>query len=210
MLTEQISKRYSGLAKTNSCLSCGGAINHALPQPGETAVDLGSGRGNDCIRLAERVGAAGHVYGIDISDGMIEKARAAIAEKAIKTIELIKSPIEQIPLPTGSVHLVISNCTINHANNKEAVWREIFRVLKPGGRFVVSDIYSLEPVPDMYRNDPDAVAACWAGAVIKEVYLATLRETGFATVEILEESEPYVKGSINVSSITLRGFKPAL
>jgi arsenite methyltransferase len=202
-----IDSRYSNLAKKSCCLSCGGAINYALPQPGETCIDLGSGRGNDCIRLAEAVGPSGHVFGIDISDGMLVKAQSAVDEKGLLNVQFKKSPIEMIPLPDNSVNLIISNCTINHANEKNAVWKEIFRVLDQKGRFVVSDIYSLEPVPAEYSGDPDAVAECWAGAITRDEYLSILSNVGFTSVEILEESSPYKKGQIEVSSFTIRGFK---
>jgi ubiquinone/menaquinone biosynthesis C-methylase UbiE len=204
-----IDARYSSLAKTTSNLSCGGAIRYADTHPGEVCLDLGSGRGNDCVKLAEKAGASGHVYGIDISDGMLEKARATIAQNQLGNIDLIKSPIEIIPLPDNSVDLVISNCTINHAENKNAVWSEVFRILKAHGRFVVSDIYSLDPVPEIYKTDPGAVAECWAGAVTKPEYLQTLDACGFENVAILEESEPYKKREIFVSSFTIKGYKPA-
>jgi arsenite methyltransferase len=202
-----IDNRYSVLAKKSCCLSCGGAINYADPQPGETCIDLGSGRGNDCISLAEKTGSSGHVYGIDISDGMIEKAKFNVAQKRLVNIEFKKSPIEIIPLPDNSVNLVISNCTINHANDKVAVWKEIYRVLGQNGRFIVSDIYSLEPVPPEFSNDPEAVAECWAGAITRNEYLSILNRVGFTDIEILEESTPYKKGYIEVSSFTIRGFK---
>ena len=103
---------------------------------------------------------------------------------------------------------VISNCTINHAGDKGAVWSEIFRILKPGGRFVVSDIYASEEVPLAYRSDPVAVAECWAGAVTREEYFDTVLQAGFTSIEVIEESLPYEKGDIEVSSITLAGNKP--
>jgi ubiquinone/menaquinone biosynthesis C-methylase UbiE len=204
---EAIDIRYTSLSKSSCCLSCGGAINYAHPEAGETCLDLGSGRGTDCIRLAEQVGPTGYVFGIDISDGMIEKAKQNVAEKGITTIEFIKSPIEIIPKPDNSVNLIISNCTLNHANDKNAVWKEVFRVLKKQGRFVVSDIYSLEPVPAKYSNDPVAVSECWAGAITRDEYLQILTNTGFTNIEILEESKPYEKGQIVVSSFTIRGYK---
>jgi arsenite methyltransferase len=102
----------------------------------------------------------------------------------------------------------LSNCTINHSLEQGLVWKEIFRILKPGGQFVVSDIYALEPVADKYRNDPEAVAQCWAGSVTKEQYFHNIQSAGFLSAEILEESAPYEKGSINVCSFTIRGTKP--
>jgi len=104
---------------------------------------------------------------------------------------------------------VISNCTINHAADKQAVWNEVYRMLKPGGRFVVSDIFSSLPVPEEYRNDPEAIAECWAGSVTREEYVAQLAAAGFNDVQILEESEPYEKGKIEVTSWTILGFRPS-
>lgn len=208
--TDAIEIRYSKLATCSCTLSCGGAINHADPQPGETCLDIGSGRGNDCIRLAERVGATGRVYGLDIAEGMLQKARDNVAEKGITTIELLKSPLEKIPLPENSVDVIISNCTLNHAADKQAVWLEIFRVLTPGGRFVVSDIYSTEVVPQEYATDPVAIAECWAGSIPRDRYMHTIEQCGFSDFNVLEESAPYPKGKISVVSWTIRGYKPLL
>jgi ubiquinone/menaquinone biosynthesis C-methylase UbiE len=160
MITEAINERYTQLSETNCCLSCGGAINHAKPQLGEVCVDLGSGRGNDVIRLAEEVGELGYVYGIDISEGMVAKAKLNLAKFEVRNAEILQAELESLPLGDNSINLVISNCTINHATNKQAVWNEVYRILKQGGRFVVSDIYSTSPIADEYRNDPVAVAEC--------------------------------------------------
>lgn len=208
MITEAINERYTQLSETSCCLSCGGAINHAKPQVGEVCVDLGSGRGNDVIRLAEEVGETGHAYGIDISEGMIVKAKANIEKFEVKNATILQAELEALPLESDSVNLVISNCTINHAANKQAVWNEIYRILKTGGRFVVSDIYATSPIADEYRNDPVAVAECWAGAVTKDVYLTMLEKAGFKKIIIYEESAPYEKGSAEVASLTISGYKP--
>lgn len=204
----EINKRYSSLAESSCCLSCGGAINYSKPQPGEVCVDLGSGRGTDVIRMAEEVGENGFSYGIDISDGMIDKANRTKEKLGLNNVAFIRSELEKIDLPDETANLVISNCTINHAGDKNAVWKEIFRILKPGGRFVVSDIYSSEPVPEKYKNDPEAVSECWAGAVTRKEYLDMVEKAGFTMLDILEESTPYSKGKIMVSSITLKGIKP--
>jgi len=203
--TEAINVRYSGLAESCCSLSCGGAFDKSGPLPGEICVDLGSGRGNDVIRLAEQVGIGGYVYGIDISEGMIAKAQKNLEKFEIKNAEILRSNLESLPLGDKSVDLVISNCTINHAEDKTAVWGEIYRILKKGGRFVVSDIYSLEPVPPEYRTDPAAVAECWAGSVTRDEYISQLAEAGFTEVEIVDESVPYDKGKIKVASWTIRG-----
>ena len=204
---KEINKRYSDLAESGCCLSCGGAINYSGAEENETCVDLGSGRGTDAIRLAEAVGANGFVYGIDVSDGMIRKSRDTATRLGINNVEFIKSDLEKITLNSNIADLVISNCTINHASDKQSVWDEIHRILKSGGRFVVSDIYALEPVPDEYRNDPVAISECWAGSVTRDEYLKQLENAGFKSVRIIEESAPYVKGMVKVSSWTLYGQK---
>jgi arsenite methyltransferase len=204
----EINRRYNELASSECCLSCGGAINYSKAQPGEVCVDLGSGRGTDVLRLAEEVGPEGMVYGIDISEGMLEKARQIAKKVGAKHVEFIQSPLEKLLLPDDSADLVISNCTINHSSDKQEVWNEIFRILKKGGRFVVSDIYSTIPVPDEYRKDPVAVAECWAGAITRDEYMQQLKRAGFYNVNILEESAPYEKGKVMVASFTMSGKKP--
>lgn len=180
-------------------------MEHSEAQTGEVCVDLGSGRGNDVIRLAEKVGPAGHVIGIDVSEGMISKARENLAKFEVTNAEILHCDLENLDLADKSVDLVVSNCTINHAENKSAVWTEIYRILKKGGRFVVSDIYALDPVPSEYHNDPQAVAECWAGSVTREEYLAQLKGAGFEDLTIIDESQPYAKGKIKVASWTIQG-----
>jgi len=207
MDTSQIQIRYSELANTTCCLSCGGAINYAKPQNGETCIDLGSGRGTDVLRMAEQVGANGFAYGVDISEGMLKKAERSAKKIGAENVKFICSELENIQLESNVADVLISNCTINHAEDKQKVWNEVYRLLKPGGRFVVSDIYSQETVPEEYRNDPQAVAECWAGAVTKNIYFNQLETAGFEKIEILEESDPYEKGKIKVASFTITGFK---
>ena len=205
----EINKRYSELAESSCCLSCGGAINHSDALPGEVCVDLGSGRGTDVMRLADLVGKDGFVYGIDISDGMIQKAISTATRLGITNVEFIQSPLEKIRLKNDTADLVISNCTINHAEDKQAVWDEIFRILKKGGRFVISDIYATTPIPEEYRNDPVAISECWAGSVTRSEYLDQLYNSGFDSIRIIEESAPYEKGKAMVSSWTIAGEKPS-
>lgn len=204
-----INLRYSQLAKTDCCLSCGGAVNYSKVKPGEICVDLGSGRGTDVLRMAEQAGEEGFAFGIDISDGMLATARENAAKFGISNVKFIRSDLEKIDLPDHTAHLVVSNCTINHASDKAAVWKEIFRILKKGGRFVVSDIYATSPVPEEYRKDPVAVSECWAGSVTRKEYLETLIAAGFRSISILEESKPYEKGKVEVCSFTIAGEKPA-
>ncbi len=202
-----INIRYSNLAETSCCLSCGGAINHAAASMGEVCADLGSGRGLDTIKLATAAGEDGKAYGIDISEGMLKKARLNAGKFNISNVEFVKSELENLPFKDNELDLIISNCTINHADDKGAVWKEIYRSLKPGGRFVISDIYSLEEVPEKYRNDPEAVAECWAGSVTRDVYLKQLEDAGFHDLDILEESDSYEKEKIQCVSWTIRAFK---
>jgi arsenite methyltransferase len=208
MTYTEINKRYSELAESSCCLSCGGALNYAQAAEGEVCVDLGSGRGTDVLRLAETVGKDGFVFGIDISDGMICKAVSTAEKLGVTNVRFIQSSLEKLKLTDSNADLVISNCTINHSVDKQAVWNEIFRILKKGGRFVVSDIYSLIPVPEEFRTDPAAISECWAGSVTREEYLDHLKYAGFSSVTIIEESAPYEKGKILVSSWTIAGKKP--
>ena len=207
MDTQSIETRYAILADDTCCLSCGNAINYSKPQLGDFCVDLGSGRGNDVIRLADKVGKKGFVYGIDISLKMIEKASKLALKLDVKNVKFIRSELEEIPLKTNTIDLIISNCTINHAENKQIVWNEIYRILKNGGRFVISDIYSVQQVPHKYKLDPQAVAECWAGAITKEEYMNIIRTAGFKNITFCEESKPYRKGEIEVVSFTFKGEK---
>jgi ubiquinone/menaquinone biosynthesis C-methylase UbiE len=204
-----INSRYSELANTSCCLSCGGAINYAKLQKGEICVDLGSGRGTDVLTMADQVGETGFVYGIDISDGMLEKARKMAMKFDVKNVRFIQSDLCTIELPDDTADLIVSNCTINHASDKSAVWKEVFRIMKRGGRFVVSDIYAINPIPDEYHHDPVAIAECWAGAETKNDYMEVLQSAGFSGLEILEESKPYQKGKAEIASFTIAGIKPA-
>lgn len=208
-MTEAIDQRYSALAQTECCLSCGGAVGYCAPEPGQTCVDLGSGRGADVLRLAADVGPSGMVYGIDVAEGMLERARRAAQKAGATNVRFLRSELESIDLPEQTADWLISNCTLNHARDKHQVWREIFRVLKKGGRFVVSDIYADQPIPEQYRNDPEAVAECWAGAVTRDEYLRCVQEAGLGQVRILEESAPYDKGKARVASFTIAGMRPA-
>jgi ubiquinone/menaquinone biosynthesis C-methylase UbiE len=157
--------------------------------------------------MAEEVGEKGFVFGVDASDGMLEAARKNAEKLGTTNVSFLESDLESIAIPGGIADLVISNCTINHATHKNRVWQEIFRMLKGGGRFVVSDIYAVSPIPEEYRNDPVAVSECWAGAVTRDEYLKTLAETGFTGIKVLEESKPYQKGKADVASFTIFGIK---
>jgi len=201
----EINTRYSKLAEDGCCLSCGSALDYSKAASGEVCVDLGSGRGTDVLRLSEEVGEEGYVYGIDISEGMLKKAISTANKLGIKNVSFLKAELDALPISDKKVDLVISNCTINHAPDKQKVWFEIARILKNGGRFVVSDIFTTVPVPEEFKNDPEAVAECWAGAVTRAEYMNHLRVAGFQDIEVIEESAPYPKGKIEVCSFTVKG-----
>ncbi len=207
MMEFEIRKRYSKLADDSCCLSCGGAFEKSGAGSGEICIDLGSGRGTDVLRLSETVGKTGYVYGIDATPAMVSKGRSAAKKLGIENVEFILTELEDIPLKDEMADLVISNCVINHVSRKDAVWNEIYRILRYGGRFVVSDIYSQEPVPPEYSSDPVAVSECWAGAVTLNEYLSAIEGAGFREIKIIEESRPYEKGKIMVCSFTLSGNK---
>jgi len=207
MITDAINERYTQLSESTCCLSCGGAINYAKPLSGEVCVDLGSGRGNDVIRMAEEVGETGHAFGIDISQGMITRANANLLKFDVKNATILQAELEKLPFANNSTDLIISNCTINHSMDKQAVWNEVYRILKEGGRFVVSDIYATKEIDKEYREDPVAIAECWAGAETKDSYLKMLKLAGFHEIRIYEESAPYAKGKAEVASFTISGIK---
>jgi ubiquinone/menaquinone biosynthesis C-methylase UbiE len=150
------------------------------------------------------VGATGEAIGVDLTDTMLREARRSVPPP-VKNVRFVQSDLERIDLPDASADVVISNCTINHARDKVAVYRDLRRILKPRGRFVVSDVIAEGAVPESVRLDPAAWAACYGGAVTEREYLMAIRQAGFPRIEILERSEPYEKGGIMVRSLTLRG-----
>lgn len=208
-MTVAIENRYAVLAESSCCLSCGTAIGHADVKPGDVCVDLGSGRGTDVLRLAAQVGPGGHAWGLDLTEAMLEKARKSAQKLGVTNATFVHSTLEHLELPDQCADWVFSNCVLNHAEDKRVVWREISRILKPGGRFVVSDIYAVNEIAPEFKNDPDAVAECWAGAVLKDEYLLHIQHAGLREVRVLEESAPYAKGQAQVASFTVAGQKPA-
>jgi len=207
MNTIEIAGRYSALANDTCCLSCGGAAEKSEAKLNEVCIDLGSGRGTDVLRLAEEVGTGGFVYGVDVTEEMVRKATSTASKMGIENVKFVLADLEQIPLEGEIADLIISNCTLNHVSNKSKVWAEIYRLLRNGGRFVISDIYSSETVPEEYANDPTAVAECWAGSITRAKYLEIIKNAGFKDFRILEESKPCPKGKIEVSSFTITAKK---
>jgi SAM-dependent methyltransferase len=173
-------------AEANMGLSCGNPTAYATLREGEVVVDLGSGGGLDVLLAARQVGPDGRAIGIDMTDEMIALARRNAEKAGLKNVEFHKATIDALPLPDASVDCVISNCVINLAPDKAAVFREIARVLKPGGRLAVSDIALKSELPPEIGNDLMAYVGCIAGAIPIEEYVAGLRAAGFAHVEVID------------------------
>ncbi len=209
-MTDAIQIRYTDLAESSCCLSCGTAAHLCEPTSGQVCVDLGCGRGTDVLRLAEKVGPTGHAYGIDLTEAMLAKARTTARKLGVTNATFLYADLEAIPLPDASVDWITSNCVLNHVSDKGRAWPEIARLLKAGGQFTISDIYAVDAISAEDRADPEAVAECWAGAVLRSEYLAFVAAAGLQDVVITEESAPYRKGRANVASFTLSGRKPAV
>jgi arsenite methyltransferase len=173
-------------AEANMGLSCGNPTAMASLNPGETVVDLGSGGGLDVFLAAKRVGPTGKAIGIDMTPQMIELAHRNAAQSGITNVEFHQATIDQLPLPDASVDCVISNCVINLAPDKPAVFREIARVLKPGGRLAVSDIALKKPLPAELAGDIMAYVGCIAGATLIDLYRQQLLDAGFAGVQVVD------------------------
>jgi arsenite methyltransferase len=165
-------------------LGCGNPTALAELSPGETVLDLGSGGGIDVLLSAKRVGPEGKAYGLDMTDEMLSLARENQLKAGVKNVEFLKGEIENIPLPDNSVDVIISNCVINLSADKDSVLREAFRVLKPGGRFAVSDVVVLGDVPADIRRNVELWAGCVAGALHQDEYRTKLRNAGFETVDV--------------------------
>jgi len=165
-------------------LGCGNPTAVADLRAGETVLDLGSGGGIDVILSAKRVGPTGHAYGLDMTEEMLELARRNANEAGIANVTFLQGLIEEIPLPDASVDVVISNCVINLSADKDQVLREAFRVLKPGGRFAVSDVVTRGEVPSKVRENMLLWVGCIAGALEDEQYRSKLARAGFADIEI--------------------------
>jgi arsenite methyltransferase len=172
----------------NLGLGCGNPIALASLKAGETVLDLGSGGGIDCFLAARQVGPGGRVIGVDMTPEMIRLARENVAKSGLQNVEFRQGEIENLPLADGSVDAAISNCVINLSPDKERVFREVYRVLKPGGRMMVSDIVLNGELPEKIRDSAAAYTGCVGGALQREEYLAAIANAGFTQVEIVAEN----------------------
>jgi SAM-dependent methyltransferase len=155
---------------------------------GEVVLDLGSGGGFDCFLAARRVGQKGKVIGVDMTPEMIDKARENARRGKFRNVEFRLGEVENLPAANDSVDVVISNCVINLSPNKQQVFREAFRVLKPGGRVMISDIVLLKELPATIKNNVRAYVCCVSGAILKDRYMEQIRKAGFEGIEIIEEN----------------------
>jgi len=190
-------------------LGCGNPTALAELKPGETVLDLGSGGGIDVLLSAKRVGPTGRAYGLDMTDEMLALAEENKRKSGLTNVEFLKGEIENIPLPDNSVDVIISNCVINLSGDKDRVLREAFRVLKPGGRFAVSDVVVRGEVPAEVRKSMALWVGCIAGALEENDYLQLLRKAGFDAIEMeptriynVEDARQFLTGEgLNVDAI---------
>lgn len=195
----------------NLGLGCGNPVAIASLKEGETVLDLGSGAGFDCFLASKKVGPKGKVIGVDMTAQMLDKARANAENSKCTNVEFRMGEIENLPAADNSIDVIISNCVINLSPDKRRVFREAFRVLKPGGRVMVSDIILTQPIPDSIRNSIQAYIGCVAGAETKDKYLEAITDAGFGGVQIAGETtfpldmlnnDPTIKETIKSLSLT--------
>jgi arsenite methyltransferase len=173
---------------TGMSLGCGDPVTLATLQPGATVLDLGSGGGIDCFLAARQVGPGGHIIGVDMTPDMLEKARANARKMGVENVEFRLGEIEHLPVADESVDVIISNCVINLSPDKPQVFREAYRVLRPGGRLAVSDIVTRSELPPELKQDLDSWASCVAGAWVDKEYVGAIEAAGFVDVSIKEKT----------------------
>jgi arsenite methyltransferase len=191
---------YSGLKGYQSDadlgLGCGLPTQFAQIAEGDTVIDLGSGAGNDCFIARHETGANGKVIGIDFTDAMINKARINAEKLGFNNVEFRQGDIENMPVSDNVADVIVSNCVLNLVPDKKAVFAEIFRVLKPGGHFSISDIVLLGELPESLQKDAEMYAGCIAGAIQKEEYLRYIQELGFENISIQKEKPILIPNDI--------------
>lgn len=195
-IPEEISKRLGYTDEeiqeaplgSNLGLGCGNPVALAALKEGEIVLDMGAGAGFDCFLASTRVGPTGMVIGVDITSEMVDKARANSRKSGYTNIDFRQGDLENMPVADNYVDVVISNCVINLVPNKRMVFKEAFRVLKPGGRLAVSDVVLLRELPDFVTSSTEAYIGCLAGAIMKDEYLEIIRDVGFRDVKVAAET----------------------
>jgi arsenite methyltransferase len=199
---------------TNLSLGCGDPVSIASLKPGEWVLDLGSGGGIDCFLAARQVGPEGYVIGVDMTPQMLEKANAAKARMGVTNVEFRRGQIENLPVVDNSIDLVMSNCVINLSPDKAAVFREAFRVLKPGGRVSISDIVTEGDFSAELRADAGKWAECVTGAIDVDIYTGLMREAGFVDIQVVDKANaedivPRQPGMPRIYSARISAYKPS-
>lgn len=189
----------------DSAAGCGNPTALAQLRPGQVVLDLGSGAGIDVFLAAQRVGPTGKVIGVDMTEAMVGKAQANVVKLGLKNVEFRLGEIEALPAEDESVDVIISNCVINLSLDKGAVFQEVFRVLRPGGWMMISDLVTRGELPEEIRKNLESWAGCVAGALDQSVYLGLIREAGFKEVQLVKETGPL--GGFPLYSIGLRASK---
>jgi ubiquinone/menaquinone biosynthesis C-methylase UbiE len=190
------------MADADLGLSCGVPVEHAGLKVGQTVLDLGSGAGLDVFVTRSEVGETGHVIGVDMTAEMIAKARENAEQSGFDNVEFRLGEIEHLPVRSDSTDVVISNCVLNLVPDKQRAFAEIYRVLKPGGHFCISDIVSSQALPDWIKTIAEAYAGCVAGAIPKENYLKLIQEAGFSNITIATERRIDVPAELVAKSLT--------
>ena len=196
VFAEDYSKMKGYVAGADLGLGCGVPTEFAQMKPGDTVIDLGSGAGNDVFVSRAIVGEKGRVIGVDMTEEMIAKARSNCEKLGFTNVEFRLGDIEQLPVTAGMADVVISNCVLNLVPDKEKAFREIFRVLKTGGHFSISDVVTSDSLPPAILKASELYAGCVAGAVKKDEYLALMRKAGFADVRVVREKPIHVPDEI--------------
>lgn len=204
--TDQLTSVPTG---ANMGLGCGNPIAISSLKEGEVVLDLGSGGGFDAFLAARRVGETGKVIGVDMTNEMIMKARENATRGNFVNVEFRKGDIEDLPVADNSIDVIISNCVINLAPNKEKVFKEAFRVLKPGGRLMISDVVLTKPLPKELKRNEELLTGCISGAIVKQDYFSLLEKEGFTGVKIHKETPMFLENyalSITFSALKQQVF----
>jgi SAM-dependent methyltransferase len=195
-----MSDDYSGLEgyhpDADLGLGCGLPTQFAKIKKGDTVIDLGSGAGNDCFIARNETGEDGKVIGIDFTPAMIDKARANAEKLGYYNVEFRRGDIENIPVSANMADVIVSNCVLNLVPDKNSVFKDIFRVLKPGGHFSISDVVLVGDLPDALRKDAEMYAGCVAGAIQKETYLELIQTNGFSNITLQKEKPIHIPDDI--------------
>jgi len=214
-------------AEADLGLGCGLPTQFAGIKCGDTVIDLGSGAGNDCFVARSETGESGKVIGIDFTPAMVEKARANAETLGFNNVEFREGDIEKMPITSNVADVIVSNCVLNLVPNKDGVFKEIYRVLKPGGHFSISDVVLIGDLPEPLRSAAEMYAGCVSGAVAKDVYLDLIKTNGFDNIMVQKEKQihipadilknylddvaiqEFISGSFGIFSITVSAQKPA-